>query len=239
MTGFMARLRTLAVPASVVLLLAVGAGGPAAGQAPQTPPAPAPAPPAAPAPQAPAQAPQPAPPTPPATQAPQPPAENVQRPDTLQPGDAFGEQVTLPEQTIIYAVGSGQWDHAFETVVDAFKQVNAYLQKQGIKPAGPPMTIYTSTNDTSFQFWAAVPVAEAPKDKPAGNIQVGKTTPGTAYKFIHRGSYDEMDTTYDAITNFLDEKQLDAKGLFIEQYDTDPITTPADKLVVEVFVPVK
>jgi effector-binding domain-containing protein len=48
-----------------------------------------------------------------------------------------------------------------------------------------------------------------------------------------------MDTTYDAITNFLDEKQLDAKGLFIEQYVTDPITTPQEKLVVEVFVPVK
>jgi len=178
-----------------------------------------------------------------APQAPQPPQENQeqspQRPATLQPGDAFGEQVTLTEQNIVYAAGSGQWDHAFETIVDAFKSVDAYLQKQGIKPAGPAMTIYTSTNDTSFQFWAAVPVAEAPKDKPTGNISVGKTTPGTAYKFIHRGSYDEMDTTYDAITNFLDEKQLDAKGLFIEQYDTDPVTTPPDKLVVEVFVPVK
>jgi effector-binding domain-containing protein len=247
MTGFMARLRTLAVPASVVLLLAMGAAGPAVGQAPpasqappakqtpagpQTPAAPPAAPPASPAPQ-----------TPPAAQPPQasdpPPESNVQRPDTLQPGDAFGEQVTLPEQTIVYAVGSGQWDHAFQTIVDAFKTVNAYLQKQGIKPSGPPMTIYTSTNDTSFQFWAAVPVADAPKDKPPGNIEVGKTTPGTAYKFIHRGSYDEMDTTYDAITNFLDEKQLDAKGLFIEQYDTDPITTPPDKLVVEVFVPLK
>ena len=48
-----------------------------------------------------------------------------------------------------------------------------------------------------------------------------------------------MDTTYDAITNFLDEKQLDAKDLFIEQYVTDPVTTPEDKLVVEVYVPVK
>ena len=43
-----------------------------------------------------------------------------------------------------------------------------------------------------------------------------------------------MDTTYDAITNYLDEKQLEAKGLFVEQYVTDPVTTPEDKLVVEV-----
>jgi effector-binding domain-containing protein len=165
--------------------------------------------------------------------------ENSSRPDTLQPGDAFGEEVTLPEQTIIYFSGTGQWDNAFETIVDAFKAVNGYLQKQGIKPAGPPMTIYTSTNDTSFQFRAAFPVTEPPKDPPSGDIAVTKTSPGKAYKFIHRGSYDDMDTTYDAITNFLDEKQLDAKGLFIEQYVTDPITTPQEKLVVEVFVPVK
>lgn len=174
-----------------------------------------------------------------AAQAPAPAQENSSRPDTLQPGDAFGEEVTLPEQTIIFFSGTGQWDNAFETIVDGFKAVNAYLQKQGIKPAGPPMTIYTSTNDTSFQFRAAVPIAEPPKDPPTGDIAVDKTTPGKAYKFVHRGSYDDMDTTYDAITNFLDEKQLDAKGLFIEQYITDPATTPQEKLVVEVFVPVK
>jgi effector-binding domain-containing protein len=174
-----------------------------------------------------------------AAQAAAPAQENASRPEALQPGDAFGEEVNLPVQTIVFFSGSGQWDNAFETIVDGFKAVNGYLQKAGIKPIGPPMTIYTSTNDTSFQFRAAYPVAEPPKDKPTGDIAVDKTTPGKAFKFVHRGSYDDMDTTYDAITNFLDEKQLDAKGLFIEQYVTDPITTPQEKLVVEVFVPVK
>jgi effector-binding domain-containing protein len=84
-----------------------------------------------------------------------------------------------------------------------------------------------------------VPIAEQPKDPPTGDIAVGTSTAGKAYKFIHRGSYDDMDTTYDAITNFLDENRLDAKDLFIEQYVTDPVTTPEDKLVVEVYVPVK
>lgn len=170
--------------------------------------------------------------------APTPGQENA-RPDTLQPGDAFGEEVTLPERTIVYVSGSGKWDNAFETIVDALKTVNGYLQKQGIKPAGLPMTIYTSTDDTSFQFQAAVPVTDAPNNPPTGDLAVGKTTAGRAFKFVHRGSYEDMDTTYDAITNFLDEKQLDAQGSFIEQYVTDPATTPQEKLVVEVYVPVK
>ncbi|TMJ47751.1 MAG: GyrI-like domain-containing protein, partial [Alphaproteobacteria bacterium] len=104
---------------------------------------------------------------------------------------------------------------------------------------GPPITIYLATDDTGFQFQAAIPIAEPPKDAPRGDLAVGKSPEGRALKFVHRGSYDGMDTTYDAITNYLDQKGLEAKDLFIEQYVTDPVTTPEDKLVIEVFVPVK
>ena len=48
-----------------------------------------------------------------------------------------------------------------------------------------------------------------------------------------------MDSTYEAITNHLDEKRLEAQDLFVEEYETDPVTTPEDKLVVNVYVPVK
>jgi effector-binding domain-containing protein len=180
-----------------------------------------------------AQAPQ-APPSAPAQPAPAQPAPPAQA-----PGDAFGQDIVMTEKTIIYFSGSGMWDSAFDTIVDAFKTVYAYLDKQGIKPAGGPMTIYTSTDDSSFQFQAAVPIAEAPKEPPQGDIALGKSPTGRALKFIHRGSYDAMDTTYEAITNYLDEKQLDAKDLFIEEYETDPLKTPEDKLVIDVLVPIK
>jgi effector-binding domain-containing protein len=153
--------------------------------------------------------------------------------------DPFGQEIVLTEKTIIYFKGTGLWDAAFETIVDGFKSVNGFLQKQGIKPAGPPLTIYTATDDSGFSFQAAVPVAEVPKDPPKGDIAVGKSPAGKALKFTHRGSYDSMDTTYEAITNFLDEKQLDAKDLFIEEYRTDPVTTPEDKLVIDVYVPIR
>jgi effector-binding domain-containing protein len=156
-----------------------------------------------------------------------------------QSADPFGEEITLPEQNIIYFKGTGKWDSAFETIVDAFKTVNAFLSRQGIKPVGPAMTIYTSTDDASFTFEAAVPVSGPPADPPKGDIAFGKSPSGKAYKFIHRGSYDAMDSTYEAITNYLDEKQLEAKDLFIEEYVTDPVTTPEDKLVITVYVPIK
>jgi effector-binding domain-containing protein len=170
---------------------------------------------------------------------PMPPARGPASPSPLQPGDAFGEPVTLPERTIVYIKGYSKWDSAFDTLVDAFKSLHEYLDKQDVKPAGPAITIYTQTDDAGFSFQAALPIAQPPKDPPKGDIAVGQAPSGRAFKFVHRGSYDAMDSTYEAITNYLDDKQLEAKDLFIEEYATDPLNTAPDKLVVNVFVPVK
>jgi effector-binding domain-containing protein len=178
----------------------------------------------------------------PTAQAPAPQAPAAQAPapsDASKPTDPFGEEVTLPGKTIVYFKGNGSWDSAFETITDGFKSVTDVLGKAGIKPAGALMTIYTSTDDNGFQFQAAVPVGDAPKDLAKGNIAIGTSPTGKAYKFVHRGSYDSMDTTYEAITNFLDEKGIDAKEAFVEEYVTDPLTTPEDKLVVDIYVPIK
>jgi len=155
------------------------------------------------------------------------------------PNDPFGEEVMLSDKTIVYLAGSGLWDTAFETIVGAFKTVYGVMEKQGLKAAGAPMTIYTATDDTGFQFQAAVPVAQAPNLPPGSEVKVGRSPAGKALKFVHRGSYDAMDTTYDAITNHLDEKRLDAMDLFVEQYMKDPVTTPEDDLVIEIYVPLK
>ena len=44
-------------------------------------------------------------------------------------------------------------------------------------------------------------------------------------------------TTYDSISHYLEEKQIEAKELLIEEYTTDLVTTPEDKLVINIFVP--
>lgn len=177
---------------------------------------------------------------PPPVQAdPPPPPIPAPAPPARQSGDAFGEEVKLTEKTIVYLKGSGTWDTAYETLIDAFKSVYAFLDKQGIQRSGPPMTIYVSADDTGFQFQAAVPVASEPTDPPKGDIEVGKSPAGRALRFVHRGSYDSMDGTYEAITNYLDEKKLEAQDTFVEEYETDPVTTPEEKLVVHVYVPLR
>jgi len=160
-------------------------------------------------------------------------------PSPLKPGDAFGLEVQLPERTMLYLKGHTNWDVAFDTLVESFKTLKAYMDKEGIKASGSAMTVYTQTDETGFSFEAAYPIAQSPANPPKGDIAVGPAPSGKALKFVHRGSYDAMDTTYEAITNYLDDKQLDAKDLFIEEYTTDPLTSNQDSLVIDVFVPIK
>jgi len=155
-----------------------------------------------------------------------------------QPIDPFGLEVTLSGKTIVYATGTGEWETAYETLKTAFKNINEFLQKRGVKPSGPAMTIYTAMDDTSFNFQAAMPVAEAPKGPPQDNIGTGTSPAGKALKFVHRGSFDTMTGTYDAISHHVEEKQISSQELLIEEYVTDFLTTPSDKLVINIFVPV-
>ncbi|WP_210207712.1 GyrI-like domain-containing protein, partial [Rhodoplanes elegans] len=182
-------------------------------------------------------------PTPPAPygQAPAAPAQAAPAapPAAAQAGDVFGEDVTMQAKTIVQVAGKASWDRAFEAIQDALKTVSAYLQKQNLTPSGPATTIYTSTDDNGFTFRAGYPVAQAPSPAPTGDLAVGQTPAGKALKYVHRGSYDSMDATYEAITNQLDDKNLDAQDQFVEVYVTDPLTTPEDKLVIEVFVPLR
>jgi effector-binding domain-containing protein len=208
-------------------------------------PSPAPAASASPSP-APAASPSPAPaasasPPPAASPSPSPSAAQAPTPApsaTVQAADPFGEPITLEAKKVVIAKGTANWDSAFDTLIDSFKALNALLAKQNIKPTGNVMIVYTATDDTGFSYLAEIPIDQDPKGL-GKDMSVGKSPDGKALKFVHRGSYDNMDNTYEAITNHLDEKKLEAKDMFVEEYLTDPLKTAEDKLVIDVYVPLK
>ena len=207
---------------------------------PPTPPAStaspaAPSAPAAETPPASAQAPA----TPPAT----PSAPAAEAPATpgapsVKTADPFGEQQSLTAKKVVMLRGSATWDNAFETLVGSLKTLAGFLDKQGIKPAGSSLIVYTSTDDAGFTYQAEIPVEQDPKNLGKG-MSIGTSPEGPTLKFVHRGSYDNMDNTYEAITNHLDDKKLEAKDTFIEEYITDPLTTTEDNLIINVYVPLK
>src|SRR5262245_42028382 len=70
--------------------------------------------------------------------APPPPAASTPAPDASHE-DPFGLEIMMTEKPIVFFRGNGNWDAAFETIVDAFKTVNAFIAKQGLKPNGAAM----------------------------------------------------------------------------------------------------
>ena len=159
-------------------------------------------------------------------------------PAPAQAADPFGEEITLTSKTVIVTKGTANWDTAFDTLIESLKVLSAALEKQGGKASGNSMIVYTATDDAGFSYLAEIPVDQEPKDLPKA-ISVAKSPDGKALKFVHRGSYENMDNTYEAITNHLDDKKLEAKDTFIEEYITDPLKTRDDKLVINVYVPLK
>ncbi|MBR0837045.1 GyrI-like domain-containing protein [Bradyrhizobium manausense] len=245
----MIRFRRLAlaalIPAAALSLGLSGALAQTPSPAPAASASPSPAPSAVPSPAAsasPAPAATPSPgPSPAASASPAPaasPPAAAAAPAPVQTADPFGLETTLEAKKVVMVKGTANWDSAFDTLVDAFKALNALLDKQGIKHAGNSMIVYTSTDDTGFTFLAEIPVDQDPQKLPK-DMSIGKSPEGKALKFVHRGSYDNMDNTYEAITNHLDDKKLEAKDTFIEEYLTDPLKTAEDKLVINVFVPLK
>jgi len=233
---------TLRAAMVALAMVAVAPGGAALAQSPAPSASPAPAPSATPSP-APSAVPVPPPAetrspadTPTAEKAPPPapppPAPNVQA------ADPFGEEFTLAPKKVVVMKGTANWDAAFDTLIDSFKALTALLDKQGIKASGNSMIVYTSTDDTGFTFLAQIPVDQDVKNL-TKDMSMGKSPEGKALKFVHRGSYDNMDNTYEAITNHLDDKKLEAKDTFIEEYITDPLKTAEDKLVINVYVPLR
>jgi effector-binding domain-containing protein len=236
------RLAMIALIPVAAISLGIGsvlAQSPPAASAPATPapaasPTPAPAPSATPAPEA----------SPPATPAPPPAAAQAPAapppasPAPVQTADPFGEEITLTPKTVVVLKGTANWDSAFDTLTDSLKALSALLDKQSIKSAGNSMIVYTSTDDTGFTYLAEIPVDQDPKNLTKA-MSMSKSPEGKALKFVHRGSYDNMDNTYEAITNHLDDKKLEAKDTFIEEYITDPLKTAEDKLVINVYVPLK
>jgi effector-binding domain-containing protein len=232
------RLALVALVPAAAISLGLGAAGIGTALAQSPPPA---APPAASTPATPAPSPAPSPSSSPSSTpspAAEAPATPPPAPGPVQTADPFGEHIELTPKTVVIVKGSANWDAAFDTLIESFKTLTALLDKQGIKPTGNPMIVYTSTDDTGFTFMAEMPVDQEPKNL-TKTMSMGKSPDGRALKFVHRGSYDNMDNTYEAITNHLDDKKLEAKDTFIEEYITDPLKTAEDKLVINVYVPLK
>jgi effector-binding domain-containing protein len=220
-----------ATPPSVAPPAAAPPTAPAASD-PQPPP-PAAAPPA-PAASAPATAPPAA--TPPAGS---PPASAPGAPST--DDSSTGQTLDMVAHPAAYIEGKANWSEGFSALTGAFGLIKAELTKAGVAGTGHPIAVFTATDDSGFTYRAMIPVEKAPEGKAAlsETVKLGQTPAGKAMRFEHRGSYEDIDSTYEAITAYLDEKGLEADNLFVEEYLNEVKTSDDPNLQVDIYVLLK
>ncbi len=157
------------------------------------------------------------------------------------PDNATTESVTVPARAIIMVNGKSSYDEAFKSIKASIETTKAALSKAGLKAGGHPITIFSEPDDKGFKYKAGIPLIAKPDGAPdlGSGVTVDQSPSGKAIKFQHRGAYEDIDSTYDVITAYLDAKGLQVDNPYIEEYLTD-LTTPDDpNLQVDIYVFVK
>ena len=145
-----------------------------------------------------------------------------------------------PRPALVLA-GSADWENGFKNINEAIAKVQAAATKAGLAATGHPVAAFVDTDDNGFKFEAMLPIEKAPEGKAdfGDGIRVGATPGGKALKFQHRGAYEDIDTTYEAITAYLDEKNLEAQNVFIEEYLNDLKSPDDSATAVDIYVLIK
>jgi effector-binding domain-containing protein len=156
------------------------------------------------------------------------------------PSDASVVTLELTPRPVAYLHASANWEDGFKTVRRELAKVAAAIKKAGLTQSGPPSALFLETDDKSFQFDAMVPIAgKTAVSELSDGVKIGESPSGKAIKFLHRGAYDEIDSTYDLITAFLDEKGLESQNRFIEEYLTDTTEPDDANLQADIYVMLK
>jgi effector-binding domain-containing protein len=169
--------------------------------------------------------------------APSTPAETGSKPPPGVPDDASAVTLELTSRPVAFTSASAEWANGFKSVVGEIAKVDAAVKKAGLAPSGHPFALFLATDDKSFQFEAMVPLAEKPEGKDLSDgVKIGESPSGKAIKFLHRGASDDIDSTYDLITAFLDEKGLESQNRFVEEYLTDTTEPDDANLEADIYV---
>jgi effector-binding domain-containing protein len=179
-------------------------------------------------------------PAPSVTPSPSPPPTPAATP-TPDSSSSTGQTLELTARPDAYFEGKASRDEVYSAIMASLAMVRGELDKAGLKPAGHPLAVFLTADDNGFTYRAEIPIEAIPEGKtqlsPA--VKFGQTPAGKAMRFEHRGAYDEIDATYEAITAYLDEKGVDAQDIFMEEYLNDVKTTDDPNLEVDIYVLVK
>lgn len=131
------------------------------------------------------------------------------------------DEVVMASHPALIMKGQAKWDDGYAALGKAFDQLREQAKRLVLTETGYPVAVFVETDDQGFKYEAELPVSTLPSQRPAdlpADLRFGATPEGKAVRFVHRGAYDEIDSTYEAISAYVDVKGLEVKDTLIEEY---------------------
>jgi effector-binding domain-containing protein/ribosome-associated toxin RatA of RatAB toxin-antitoxin module len=141
----------------------------------------------------------------------------------LQSPTVIIEEKDMPAQTVLYvSETAADMKEIGEKLGKIYgEELGAFLKKNGLEMAGPPVAWYTS-NKPPFVFDAGVPVNKATAPI-GGRIKLRPVPAGKVVVAHYRGPYELMTKGYDEIQAWLKANNKTATGRPYEVYIGDPV----------------
>lgn len=159
---------------------------------------------------------------------------------TPSPSDsgAVGALVELTSRPCALIEGKAKREEVYGAIMGNLAKIRDAISKAGLKTQGPALAVFLSADDDGFSYRAMIALDAPPDPKLTlpDPVKLGQTPVGKSMKFEHRGEYDDIDSTYDAITAYLDEKGVDAQDVFVEEYLNEPKSSDDPNGQVDIYV---
>lgn len=137
---------------------------------------------------------------------------------------------------------SGETSQNIDEIKRAFEKIYTQLftniEVNKIEITGPALSISKKWEENQYEFDACIPISEVKGDLSTGVFETS-TYSGPVVKAQHIGSYEELEKTWSATQSYIEQFKLEIVGNPWEEYVSDPTETPEDKLITNLYFPVK
>ncbi|MDE2886917.1 MAG: GyrI-like domain-containing protein [Gemmatimonadota bacterium] len=119
-----------------------------------------------------------------------------------------------------------------------FGEIMEYFTRNGLAPAGMPLTIYHEMDADRLEMECGMPVASPVEG--TERVRPGELPAGKVATVTHMGPYEQLGQTWSALMKWMEEEDLQAAGAPWEVYVTDPGEEPdQSKWRTDIFFPIR
>lgn len=146
--------------------------------------------------------------------------------------------VRLPETSYAGMKETVTWAEIGPKMEYMYDQIMVAIQKQNLTVTERPFAVYHAMNEGTIELECGIPVRDSFESK--NNVLCNKRSAGEYAFSIHKGSYENLETTHTVIQNWITDHELKVIGGPMEIYLTDQQNEPdTTKWITQIYYPLQ